>query len=329
MGAARVVETLARTGGFSTKVARHRLFETTQHVLQVTRSLESLRPPTGDGFEATVRVRLLHASVRRRILRLAKTRPEYYSVEEHGVPINDLDSAATIATFSATLVWLSLPRQGIYMRDSEIADYIALWRYVAYVIGAPTDFFASPSKAKATMQSVYLYEVRPSKTSAIMANNIITSLHHQPPGYASADFLTASARWLNGPELSDALGLSRPSFYYSLLMFGQCAFFAFLTYTYRSVDSWDKKKIALLKKVFWQVVVESKYGLEGNITDFNFKYVPEYSTLTEMGEASEERVNHVSIERRNLKALIIALLVLLLGVWLVYRFVSWVWRLAS
>ena len=34
MGAARVVETLSRTGGFSTKVARHRLFETTQHLLQ-------------------------------------------------------------------------------------------------------------------------------------------------------------------------------------------------------------------------------------------------------------------------------------------------------
>ena len=32
MGAARVVETLARTGGFSTKVARRRLFETTQYV---------------------------------------------------------------------------------------------------------------------------------------------------------------------------------------------------------------------------------------------------------------------------------------------------------
>lgn len=32
MGAKRVVEVLARTGGLSVKVARHRLFETTQHV---------------------------------------------------------------------------------------------------------------------------------------------------------------------------------------------------------------------------------------------------------------------------------------------------------
>lgn len=49
MGAARVVETLSRTGGFSTKVARHRLFETTQHILQCTKSLESIQPG-GAGF---------------------------------------------------------------------------------------------------------------------------------------------------------------------------------------------------------------------------------------------------------------------------------------
>ena len=32
-GAAKIVETLARTGGFSTKVARNRIFETTQYLL--------------------------------------------------------------------------------------------------------------------------------------------------------------------------------------------------------------------------------------------------------------------------------------------------------
>jgi hypothetical protein len=35
MGAARVTEVLARTGGFSTQVAKARMYETTQHILQV------------------------------------------------------------------------------------------------------------------------------------------------------------------------------------------------------------------------------------------------------------------------------------------------------
>lgn len=89
-GANRVVETLARTGGFSTSVARHRLFETTQHILQCTQSLEAIQPG-GVGFASSIRVRLLHAAVRNRIMRLAEKHPSYYDVEKWGIPINDLD----------------------------------------------------------------------------------------------------------------------------------------------------------------------------------------------------------------------------------------------
>lgn len=134
-GATRVVETLARTGGFSTKVARHRLFETTQHILECTRSLESIQPG-GSGQASSIRVRLLHAAVRQRIMKLAKDRPNYYSVEKWGVPINDLDCIATIGTFSATLIWISFPRQGIWLREQEIRDYIALWRLIAHYTGS-------------------------------------------------------------------------------------------------------------------------------------------------------------------------------------------------
>ncbi len=115
MGATRVVEVLSRTGGFSAKAARKRLFETTQHILQCTQSVQSIQPG-GDGHASSIRVRLLHAAVRQRIMKLATQRPDYYSVEKYGIPINDLDCIATIGTFSATLIWLSLPRQGIWMR---------------------------------------------------------------------------------------------------------------------------------------------------------------------------------------------------------------------
>ena len=123
MGAGRITEVLARTGGFSTKVAKHRLYETTQHILQVTKSLESIKPG-GAGHQSSVRVRLLHAAVRRRIMKLAAEKPSYYSVEEFGIPINDLDSIATISTFSSTLIWLGFPRQGIFLRQQETEEYV-------------------------------------------------------------------------------------------------------------------------------------------------------------------------------------------------------------
>ncbi|KAF2839537.1 hypothetical protein M501DRAFT_973024 [Patellaria atrata CBS 101060] len=313
MGAARVVETLARTGGFSTKVARHRLFETTQHILQCTKSIDSLQPG-GEGFASTIRVRFLHAAVRKRILTLAETRPEYYSVEKWGVPINDLDSMATIATFSASLIWIGWPRQGIFLRRQEIDDYVALWRYIAYVIGCPADMFEAPAKAKAVMETLLYYEVQPTETSKILASNIIKSLQDRAPSFASADMLVAGARWLNGNELIDRLGLPRPGLYYWALMAGQCLFFMFMCYSYRLVPSWDRERVKWIKKIFYQIIVESKFGLKGKVSAFDFKYVPEYSTITEMGESEKAELKYPGVERRNLKALCIGLGVLCCGV---------------
>ncbi|KAL9106476.1 MAG: hypothetical protein Q9227_008507 [Pyrenula ochraceoflavens] len=308
MGANRVVETLTRTGGFSTKVARHRLFETTQHILECTRSLESIKPG-GAGFASSIRVRLLHAAVRQRILKLTKTRPEYYSVDKWGVPINDLDCIATIGTFSATIIWLSLPRQGIFLRQREIEDYIALWRLVAWYTGTPTVFFESPRRARVTMESLLLYEINPTETSKVLAGNIIRCLESQPPAYASRSFLEVSARWLNGNELCDALGLGRPSIYYWALMAGQCLFFMSICYVYRSFDYLDKRKIAALRRIFWFVIVEGRHGL-GEESVFDFKYVPDYHVKTDPADPNESGLKEHGVERRNLKALLVGITVL-------------------
>jgi hypothetical protein len=325
MGAGRVVETLARTGGFSTKVARRRLFETTQHILEVTKSLESIKP-LGDGWASTIRVRLLHSAVRERIMKLANQRPSYYKVEEFGIPINDLDSIGTIGTFSASLVWIALPRQGIYLREQEIKDYFALWRYVAYVIGTPDFAFADLDVARRWMHSLLLYEVQPTDMSSVLANNIIKCLQGIPPLYTSKEMLTASARWLNGNALCDKLGLERPPVYYSFLMAGQCAFYMFNAYTLRYIPSIDRKKIAFLRKAFWTMIVDHKSGLEGKKTVFDMKYVPEFNTLTDGDDGGETRTHTGQVERRNLRWMLMALGGIILGTFVSARIVGVTYR---
>lgn len=331
MGAGRVVETLARTGGFSTKVAKRRLYETTQHILQVTKNLESIQPG-GDGWASTIRVRLLHSAVRNRIMKLAKQRPEYYDVEKFGVPINDLDSLATISTFSATLIWMSLPRQGIFMLDQEIADYLALWRYVAHVIGCPTEPLADMRKTRVWLESMFYYEVKPSPTSKILANNIIAALSEQPPVYVSSSMLIASARWLNGNELCDALGLPRPPYYFWALMAGQCVFFATMCYWYRWFlpESSDKRKLEFMRKIFWGLIVEHESGLRKE-TVFDFKYVPEFETLTKMAdEGSQAKVKAAALrptELRNMRWLLLGVGVLGAGTWVWVKALGWAIRL--
>lgn len=215
------------------------------------------------------------------------------------------------------------------MRKQEIEDYTALWRYIGHVIGCPTEgYLDTPENGKRTMEALLLYEIQPTPTSKILANNIIKSLEGQAPGYASAEFLTASARWLNGNKLCDELGLMRPGYYYWALMAGQCMFFCFFIYTYRSIPTLDRKKVAMLKKVFYDIVVKSKYGLRGEETTFDFKYVPEYSTITEMGECEEEKATVSYVERRNLRTFCIAVGVMGVGSWIGLKVASAVARAA-
>jgi ER-bound oxygenase mpaB/B'/Rubber oxygenase, catalytic domain len=271
-------------------------------------SLDSIRPG-GAGFASSIRVRLLHAAVRQRILKMAAERPSYFNVEKWGVPINDLDSVATIGTFSATLIWLSLPRQGLILRKQEEEDLIALWRYIAHLVGTPTDAFETPTKAKAFMESLLLYEVDPSETSKILANNIIASMEGQPPTWASREYLVAQTRWLNGNALCDRLGLMKVGWWYWALMAGQCFFFIGMCYPYRAIKSWDKAKVATLRRIFYAMIVTAPSGL-GKETNFEFQYIPDFSTLTEMGEKQEVGIKAEGIERRNFKALLIGVGVL-------------------
>ncbi|KAG9249019.1 hypothetical protein BJ878DRAFT_531504 [Calycina marina] len=275
MGAGRITEVLARPSGFSTKVAKHRLYKTNQHILQVTKSLESIIiKHDGAGHRSSIHVRLLHAAVRRRIMKLAAEKPSYYSASEYGVPINDLDSIGTIATFSLTLVWPPMPGQGIFLRAQETADYIALWHLIAHYLDTPTDNLTTPQKAHEMMESIFVSEIRPTETGK-----------GQPPAYASRDFLNASAIWLNAKELSDAFGLVNWGWFYFALVAWRCIFFCGLGYTYRSFEYLDKMKIAKLRKLLYAVIVENKEHGLGSEINFEFKYIPNYDlTATEPGE---------------------------------------------
>lgn len=319
MASQRVVETLARTGGFGVNVARRRLLETFQHILDVTEGVESMKPG-GRGWVSTVRVRFLHASVRRRIMSLSQTQKDgrrYYDTQKYGIPINDLDSIGTIASFSSALIWVGLPRQGILLTSQEIEDYLALWRYVAYLIGVPDTInlpdgrvitpFGSAPEAKVMIESMVLSELNsPSETSCVLANNIIAALANQPPLRSSESFLRAQAYWLNGSRLCQTLKIPRPPVWHTVLVVSQCLFFMAFCY-FRQVHyllmrchlPWCSKggeeeenvtgleRYQRVRRLMRHVVVELAGGKEAK---FGFEWVPErgkYTTSDPGGEGEK------------------------------------------
>ena len=231
MGSWRVVETLSRTGGFGVNVTRRRLLETFQHFMEVTENLDAIKPG-GKGFESTVRVRLLHAAVRRRLMQLEKENPGYFDIEKLGVPINDLHQIATISVYSVAIVYRALPHQGIFLTKQQIKDYLALWRYVGYLLGTPVDWMSSPEQARAMTESIGASELQPSKNSQILANNILTAEAHVPPLYSPREYLAAEAYRLNGDELASALAIDKPRLYYRSLVLVQCAMLMVVSYIY-------------------------------------------------------------------------------------------------
>ncbi|KAI1875819.1 uncharacterized protein JN550_002105 [Neoarthrinium moseri] len=236
--ASGVVEVLVRTGGFSTRVLLHRLLETFQWLIQVTESLSAIKPG-GSGHISTARIRLLHASVRQRIMKLVETRPQYYNVEEYGVPVNTLDSIHSIATFCCNHMWLQLPRMGIQPTDQEKRDYIALFRYLGYLLATPDEFFATVPKAKATMESMLVHELKVTKTSQVVCYNFINCLVDLPPSNVSREFIAAGSRILNGDQLCDELEMSRPGWVSYACFKGHCWLVSSLSAAQRLIPAFD------------------------------------------------------------------------------------------
>lgn len=83
----------------------------------------------GDGFAYTVRVRIIHAHVRRG-LRLAGL----WDDAAWGVPIPQPYMAFTIAEFGHIAIE-AMDKLGVHFSDSELDDIYHLWRYVGHAVG--------------------------------------------------------------------------------------------------------------------------------------------------------------------------------------------------
>ncbi|KAH8696006.1 hypothetical protein BGW36DRAFT_397669 [Talaromyces proteolyticus] len=138
-------EVLVRTGGFSTRKLLVHLLDTFQILLQVTESLDAIKPG-GVGHVTTIRVRHRHAMVHGCISNLAEVKPDYFDSE-------NLDCIHSISTFRRSHSWLQLPLMGS---------------------------FISVARSKATMESILLTS-RINPNSHIKSHNFVECLKDLPP----------------------------------------------------------------------------------------------------------------------------------------------------
>ncbi|KAK2600055.1 hypothetical protein QQS21_005219 [Conoideocrella luteorostrata] len=271
-------EVLVRTGGFATQKLMKRLMETFQFLLQVTDSLEAIQPG-GAGHITTVRVRLLHSSVRERILGLVQAKPDYLDTVEFGQPVNDMDSIRAITTFCCNHSWLQLPLMGVKPSPQETADYIALFRYISYVIGAPSEHFETTERAKAAMESIGFHETKITPTSRIVAHNFVQCLVNYPPSNISVQFIEAGCRILNGDKFCDLLGLGDPRIYSYACFRGFIWLIRILAFIQHLSPILNDAITSYFHRTLHHAIIQSKSGLSGG-SKLEFKHIPRIAKKT-------------------------------------------------
>lgn len=126
------------------RMTPRRLTETGKFYMDVTTvgGLERFE----DGFKSALRVRLMHAQVRRMLLDSGKWDPAW------GHPLNQWDSMATILEFSSIYL-TGLRALGFIFSKREREAVIHLWRYVGYLMGVEERIL--PADEADSMRALY------------------------------------------------------------------------------------------------------------------------------------------------------------------------------
>lgn len=199
---------LALTGQLERRAYR-RLQETARFLLLVC-APDGMRPDTGAGWRACVRVRLVHARVRALIRGSGRWNPAW------GEPANIHDTVGTLMMFTVFMLE-GLARLGLRVDDDEAERYYRLFRYVGHVLGIddavlPVDL----AHARRTTATIRAHRPAPDDDSRALTRALLeapvrgaSSSAERLLGHALRAVLVDGARRVLAPELAIELGIPR------------------------------------------------------------------------------------------------------------------------
>ncbi len=199
-------KTLIRTGALE-KGSNRRFAETMQWAMDVI-SVDGMAP-LGIGYRSTIRVRLIHAFVRRHVGAMPDWR-----ADEWGVPVNQTDMAATLvgALIAPPTAGLGM---GLVLSPKEYEGIAHLTRYVGWLIGVrdewlPRDFRDGIGVLYHTVAALSQPDESTKQSAMPMADDPLLWHSRIVPGLrrrlARAQHLSITSGFL-GPRAMRALGL--------------------------------------------------------------------------------------------------------------------------
>ncbi len=170
------------------------------------------------GYQITLKVRLMHAKVRRLIETSDRWKPEQW-----GTPINQHDMLATTLLFSLVLI-RGLRMTGFSISQEESESYLSLWRYIGYLMGVEEELlFGSERQAERLAEMIHITQGPPDDDSRALTHALMLAASREAPTEALREqarkripFSYGLCRALLGEELSDQLQLPRNAWRHSL-----------------------------------------------------------------------------------------------------------------
>ena len=164
-----------------------------------------------EGFAECVRVRIMHARVRRALWASGK-----WDAAAWGEPINQHDMVATNMLFSI-VVLDGLRKLGFRVNAVEAQRYVQLWRYVGWVLGTDPELaFATEAEGLKLADLIMKTQGPPDEDSRALTRALFEAgrsaardERERRRAARMAPVARALARHLLGGELADALGIPK------------------------------------------------------------------------------------------------------------------------
>ena len=203
---------LAATGRLE-RMAPRRLGETARWVLAVT--TPGAMAPGGEGWRSSLRVRLVHALLRRHLLE-----SEEWDVDAWGVPISASAMMATAIGGFAIVPQRALTDVGAGATAADCEARTALWRWVGYVMGVPPALLpANWREAERLIETLSVFDHGPNDDGPALMHALTRyglPLEELLPAWgvgaarlALTPMIEALVRRWLGEAASDALGVGR------------------------------------------------------------------------------------------------------------------------
>ena len=181
-----------------------RLRQNIRHMVEIFMPYGLMRD--SDGWKLSVRIRLIHAQVRR----LLKD-SEDWEAEEWGTPVSAAHTGYAITSFSARLL-MHMKSLGATYDDEERESFMSIWRYSGRLMGIPESIlFHDEEEALHLYRIGGMCEPTPDYTSVAMANSLINSaplvvgIDDPSERRDLAKYVFTVSRTLIGNELADRL----------------------------------------------------------------------------------------------------------------------------